>query len=148
MFEEAVGSGNDLLHLIAPGGCTSIGASNLIYWGQLHGWTTDLLRSSGKGERFIPVHDGLVPSCRDATTLEYTMFMKLAHGTKSLYYYPFGPYPYQILDGPLTGRPHLFKQIRHINYMLGDAEELIVPGVIPRAQVALIYNQTADIWLR
>ena len=147
LFEEAVGSGNDLLNIIDPNGhCTSMGASNLIYWAQLHGWTTDMLRASGKGERFVPVHDGLVPSWRDPLTLEYTTFMKLAHGTKSLFYFPYGPYPYHILDGPFTGRPWFFKQIRRLNYMLGDVEELLLPGVIPRAQIAFIYNQTADIW--
>jgi hypothetical protein len=147
MLEEAVGAGNDLLNMVTPGhSCTSMGASNLIYWEQLHGWTTDILRASGKGERFVPVHDGLVPSWRDPLTLEFTMFVKLAHGTKTLYYFPYGPYPYHLLDGPLTGRPWFFRQIRRLNYMVGDAEDLLVPGVIPRAQIAFIYNQTADLW--
>jgi len=147
MFEEAVGSGNDLLNMLYPGHhCTSMSTSNLIYWGQLHGWATDIVRSSGKGERLVTVHEGLVPSWRDPVTLEYTMFMKLAHGAKTFVYFPYGPYPYHILDGPLTGKPDFFEQIRRINYMLGDVEELIVPATIPRAQVAFIYNQTADIW--
>ena len=147
MFEEAVGSGSNLLNMTKAGGSlTSMGASNLIYWGPVYGWTQDVLRSSGKGGRFIAIHDGLVPSWRDPISLEYTMFMKIAHGAKTLDYYPYGPYPYEILDGPLTGKPDFFPQIRRINYMLGDAEELIVPGVIPRGQIAFIYNQTADLW--
>lgn len=70
------------------------------------------------------------------------------HGGKTIFYYTFGPDYIKGGDAysDTPGSDVLMPQIAEANRAIGEAEELLWPGKPPRAPVAILHPQSAQLW--
>lgn len=70
----------------------------------------------------------------------------VSHGATFLEYYcGEGAYPGST-DGPILEQKDLLQEITRLNYAIGEVEDILLDGELPKAEVALLWNRTSHIW--
>ena len=70
----------------------------------------------------------------------------VSHGATFLEYYcGEGAYPGST-EGPILEQKDLLQEITRLNYAIGEVEDFLLDGELPKAEVALLWNRTCHIW--
>jgi hypothetical protein len=74
----------------------------------------------------------------------YAVMTYAGYGCKNFFFFNYGHGPHQ--PDSWSEYPALYPAIRNALDMLGQAEDLLYPGQLPAAQVAVLYPGASDIW--
>jgi Beta-galactosidase trimerisation domain len=69
----------------------------------------------------------------------------VGNGGKAIQYYLFGP-DYNFPGNGYSEKPQLLRKIAEVNGMIGAAEDVLLPGKMPRPQVAIFMPRSAQAW--
>lgn len=106
------------------------------------GYVVDVLRSAGSPHH-LPV--GLYVIATDPEVLPRKTYSALMHGAKYLNFYCYGPY-YAFGDGSLSENAPTQKALATVAREVARADDLLHPGQVPAAQVAISFFKSHEIW--
>lgn len=126
-----------------------LGATSLLWsedWAclgpQVSGYIADMLRAAAR-PRNLPTGEYII--CNDNRTLEQRAFSALMHGVRILQFYCYGPY-YAFVDGMVSDNPETQKTLGVTLRKIARADQFLHDAKVPRAQVAILYGKSHEIW--
>lgn len=106
------------------------------------GYPVDVLRSAGSPHS-LPV--GMYIIAADPGVLPLKTYSALMHGAKCLNFYCYGPY-YAFGDGSLSENVPTQKALAAVTREVAKADDLLSPGRVPAAQVAVSFFKSHEMW--
>jgi len=106
------------------------------------GYVVDVLRSAGSPHN-LPV--GMYIIANDPIVLPLKTYSALIHGAKVLNFYCYGPH-YAFGDGSLSENVPAQKALAAVTREIAKADDLLYPGRVPAAQVAISFFKSHELW--
>ncbi|MBI3923569.1 MAG: beta-galactosidase trimerization domain-containing protein, partial [Armatimonadetes bacterium] len=106
------------------------------------GYPVDVLRSAGSPNN-LPV--GMYLISYDPVTIPLRTYSALMHGAKCLNFYCYGPF-YAFADGSVSENVPAQKALAAVTREVAKADDLLTPGQVPSAKVAISYFKSHEMW--
>jgi hypothetical protein len=111
---------------------------------ELSSWNTALFRAATKSHH-QPINMYVIASGRPPLEVKVKAYGHISEGAKFLYYYSYAP-EYASNEYGFSDKWSVFPAIAELNREIGAAEDLLVDAMPRRAQTAILYSTTHDIW--
>ena len=147
LVTNMVHRGCDWFELYGTGALTYGWTEDWLNWTgtyQLAGYQMDTMRAACRRKN-LPYGNYNILVGRTPWEIQSKGFTEVGHGTKSLYFFNYGPH-YVISSDQNSQRSEIYEPIKRLSYAIGAVEKFIVPGKVVKGDAAMLLSVTSDIW--